>query len=111
MLSTTPIGVLQIQRRVKDGHVQEPPEPIYGGYANGRGEISLFGETIVYRVNFKNGTLRERPPLNAGAKARYDAADSGETFEYCNVSFRRLSAAEILEICCSGPFRVTPRVA
>jgi hypothetical protein len=109
MSCTTPIGILNINKKAKDGVTQEPSEPIYGGYANGRGEISLFGESIVYRVNFKNNTVRERLPLNTGAKARYDAAESGETFEYCNVGFRRLSNAEIVAICSSGSFRVTPK--
>jgi len=111
MLATTPIGVLQIHKRAKEGLVPEPAQPIYGGYANPRGEILLFTEAIVYRVNFKNSTVQQRPPLNSGAQARYDATDCGETFQYGNVSFRRLSSAEILEICASGPFRVTPKAA
>ena len=36
-------------------------------------------------------------------------AHAGEAFEYCNASFRRLSAAQILEICSSGSFSVGPR--
>ncbi len=111
MLSIAPIGVLNISKRAKDGFVQEPSEPIYGGYSNPRGEISLFGEGIVYRVNFKNNTVQQRPPLNPGAQARYDAADSGETFEYGGKSFCRLSNAQIIEICSSGSFRITPKAA
>jgi hypothetical protein len=111
MLSLMPIGVLRIHKKAKDGVVLEPSEPIYGGYANGRGQISLFGETIVYRINFKLGTIQERPPLNSGARARYDATGLGETFQYGNVIFRRLSSAEIIEICSSGSFRVTPKLA
>ena len=110
MLSITPIGVLNINKKAKDGLVREPAEPIYGGYANGRGEISLFGESIVYRVNFKNNTIQQRPPLNPGAQARYDATEAGEIFEYGNVSFRRLSSAQIVEICSSGSFRIIPKL-
>lgn len=105
---TAPIAVLNLTTRVKNRTV--PPEPVYGGYANARGEIFLFGETLVYRVNFKNQTVQQRPPLNSGAQARYDAADAGEAFEYCNVSFRRLSNAQIVEVCESGSFRVTPKI-
>ena len=110
MLYTAPIGVLNINKKANDGLVQEPAEPIYGGYANRRGEISLFGESIVYRVNFKNNTIQQRPPLNSGAQARYDATEAGEIFEYGNVSFRRLSNAQIVEICSSGSFRIIPKL-
>lgn len=103
-------GVLNINRRVNSVLVQEPSEAIYGGYANARGEISLFGESIVYRVNFKNNTIQQRPPLNAGAQARYDAVEAGEIFQYGNVCFQRLSNAQIVEICASGSFRVVPKV-
>jgi hypothetical protein len=94
-------------RRPNRRPVQESAEPIYGGYANRRGEISLFAAGIVYRVNFKNNTIAQRPPLNAGAQACYDATEAGETFEYANVTFQRLSSAQIAEICSSGWFRVT----
>jgi hypothetical protein len=105
-----PIANLEIvSKKAKDRIVQEAPEPVYGGYANARGEIFLFGEDLVYRVNFKNQTVQQRPKLNAGAQARYDATAAGEAFEYCNVSFRRLSSEQILEICSSGAFRVTPK--
>jgi hypothetical protein len=110
MLRTTPIGVLNVNKKAKDGLVREPDESIYGGYANGRGEISLFGESIVYRVNFKNNTIQQRPPLNPGAQARYDATEAGEIFEYGNASFRRLSSAEIVEICASSSFRIIPKL-
>jgi hypothetical protein len=110
MIYAAPIGVLNINRKANNGLVEEPAEPIYGGYANRRGEISLFGESIVYRVNFKNNTIQQRPPLNCGAQARYDATEAGETFEYGNVSFRRLSNAQIVEICSSGTFRVIPKL-
>jgi len=101
-----PIGILNI-RKTNNGLVQELPEPIYGGYANRRGDICLFATGIVYRVNFKNNTIEQRPPLNEGAQARYDATEAGEIFEYANVKFQRLSAAQIAEICSSGSFRVT----
>ena len=110
MLYTAPICVLKINRKANDGLVQEPVEPIYGGYANRRGEISLFGESIVYRVNFKKNTVQQWPPLNPGAQGRYDATEAGEAFEYGNASFRRLSNAEIVEICSSGAFRIIPRL-
>ena len=79
MLSTRlSIASLNINKKAKDRLVEEPSEPVYGGYANARGEIFLFGEDLVYRVNFKNQTLQQRPPLNAGAQARYDATAAGE---------------------------------
>jgi hypothetical protein len=106
----SPISELTIKRKANDGLVQEPAEPIYGGYVNRRGEISLFGERMVYRVNFKNNTVQPRPPLNSGAQARYDATEAGEDFEYANVTFRRLSSAQIVEICSSGAFRIIPKL-
>jgi hypothetical protein len=109
MLYTAPIGILNIKRRENNELIQESAEPIYGGYANRRGEIALFGENIVYRVNFKNNTIQQRPPLNSGAQARYDATEAGEIFEYGNVTFRRLSSAQIVEICSSGSFRAIPK--
>lgn len=111
MPSAAPIAVLSIQKNAKTEPTSEPFEPIFGGYANGRGEISLFGEGVAYRINFKHGTIQQRPPLNSGAQARYDAADLGGEFQYANVRFRRLSRAEIQEICSSRSFRVSPKAA
>lgn len=109
--SPAPISSLDIvSRKSKDRLVSEPPEAIYGGYANARGETLLFGKELVYRVNFKNRTIQQRPKLNPAAQARYDATEAGENFEYCNLMFRRLSGAEIVEICASGAFRVTPKL-
>lgn len=101
-----PIAVLEIGRKNKDAVVGESFEPIYGGYANARGEVSLFAERCAYRVNFKNQTLRQRPSLNAGAQAHYDAVEAGEPFVYANTTFVRLSHERIAEICASGAFRV-----
>jgi hypothetical protein len=107
----TPVASLEVvSRKSKDRLVSEPSEPIYGGYANARGEIFLFGNDIVYRVNFKNRAVQQRPKLNPAAQARYDATEAGAAFEYCNISFRRLAEAEIVEICGSGAFRVTPKL-
>ena len=58
---------------------------------------SLFGETLVYRVNLKNRTIQQRPPLNHGAQARYDDARPGEPFEYGRVGFRARPPLEIEE--------------
>lgn len=108
MISAPPIDMLKVKPKTgTDGHKSEP---IYGGYANPRGEVSLFGENLVYRVNSKNQTVRERPGLNFEAQARYDAVPPGETFEYCSRRFVRLTPEQIVEICASGPFRETPRV-
>jgi hypothetical protein len=109
MLCTAPLGILNTKRLGNNGLVQEAAEPIYGGYANRRGEISLFGKSIVYRVNLKNNTIQQRSPLNSGAQARYDATEAGETFEYANLSFQRLSSAQIVEICSAGSFRISPK--
>lgn len=109
MVIAAPVGILNLSKKTLAGAAHITPEPIYGGYTNGRGEISLFSEDLAYRVNFKSNTVQQRAGLNAGAQARYDAASAGETFEYCSVKFRRLSNAEIIEICSSGTFRVTFR--
>lgn len=110
MAIAAPVGILNLSKKTLAGTTEITPERIYGGYTNGRGEISLFSEALAYRVNFKSNTVQQRACLNPGAQARYDAASAGETFEYCSKKFRRLSNAEILEICSSGPFRVAFRV-
>lgn len=103
-----PIAVLEIGRKFRDhGTVGQSFEPIYGGYANGRGEVSLFAARCTYRVNFKSKTLRQRPGLNSGAQANYDAVEAGEPFLYAKVEFLRLSHERITEICASGSFRIT----
>jgi hypothetical protein len=84
-----PIAVLEIARKNKNGLVSQSLEPVYGGYANARGQVSLFAERCAYSVNFKSQTLRERPSL-----------------VYANVTFLRLSHERIAEICSSGTFRV-----
>jgi hypothetical protein len=102
-----PVASLAITTRVYAEGAPELSEPVYGGYANPRGEILLFaGEGNTYRVNFKNQTLQKRPPLNPGAQARYDATQAGQTFEFANKSFRRLSHEEIVAICAAHRFRV-----
>ncbi|MGA8097849.1 MAG: hypothetical protein WB810_04215 [Candidatus Cybelea sp.] len=82
---------------------------MYGGYTNSRGDIVLFAKDQAYRVDFKKQTLQLRPQLNFGAQARYDEAQAGESFEYANKTFQRLSEQEITEICESGDFKVSPR--
>lgn len=109
MVHSAPIGILNLNKKGNAGPIHAISEPIYGGYANGRGQICLFGASLVYRVNFKYNTVEQRPPLNAGAQARYDAAEAGAAFEYCNASFRRLSNDQIVEICSSGSFRLALR--
>jgi hypothetical protein len=84
-------------------------EPIIGGYSNNRGEVALIGKTTAYRVNLKNKTVRPYPALNSQAQVRYDAAESGEAFQYCSAKFCRLSDPQIVEICAAGPFRIKPR--
>lgn len=94
---------------MRDSDGLEHSEPVYGGYANARGEIVLFAKDLAYRVVFKNQILKERPPLNVGAQARYDATEAGETFEYGTKTFRRLSCQQIVDICTAGRFRVGSR--
>ncbi len=84
-------------------------EPVYGGYTNSRGDIVLFGKDQAYRVDFKKQTLQRRPQLNFGAQARYDEVQGGESFEFGNKTFQRLTERQITDICESGDFRVTPR--
>ncbi len=103
------VATLFIKGAVKGLNFLERSEPVYGGYANGRGEIVLFGKDLAYSVNLKNQILKQRPPLNLGAQARYDAAEPGEDFAYCNKIFRRLSFAQIVEICTGGHFRLGSR--
>ena len=109
MVRAAPIGILNLSKKPNAERSEAISEPIYGGYSNGRGQISLFAENVVYRVNFKYNTVAQGPPLNPGAQARYDAAEAGESFEYCSAKFRRLSNDQIVEICSSGPFRVAQR--
>jgi hypothetical protein len=101
-----PVATLSITSRFHGKDAAELSEPVYGGYANQRGEIFLFASEGAYRVNFKSQTLQRRPPLNPGAQAKYDAAEAGEQFEYGKKNFRRLSHEQIVAICGSHRFRV-----
>lgn len=87
----------------------ERSEPVFGGYANGRGDIVLFAEDLAYRIDFKYQILKPRPLLNPGAQARYDVTEAGEDFAYGNKIFRRLSLEQITDICTAGLFRVGSR--
>ena len=107
--NSSPVAVLEIK---VDGDVKgasELSDPIYGGYANSRGEVVLFGKDLAYRVDFKRQTLQLRPQLNFGAQARYDATEAGDAFNFGNKTFQRLSEQQIADVCKSGFFRVTPR--
>jgi hypothetical protein len=104
-----PVATLAITGSVRGLNCPERSEPVYGGYANGRGDIVLFAKDLAYRVNLKNQILKERPPLNSGAQARYDATDAGEDFVYGNKTFRRLSLEQIADICGGSNFRVGSR--
>ena len=101
-----PIGHLEVDHKGGNGPARQSLEPVYGGYANARGDVNLFAEHCTYRVNFKNHTLSQRPSLNAGAQAHYDAVDAGERFCYAKIEFLRLSDERIAEICASGSFRI-----
>ena len=106
-LSPSPVASLAITTGFNPKTASEVSEPVFGGYANPRGEIFLFSrDGIAYRVNFKSLTLQKRPPLNPGAQARYDATEAGDEFEFCNKTFRRLSHEQIVGICTSHRFRV-----
>ena len=107
--SASPVATLTITGAVRGLNCPKRSEPVYGGYMNRRGEIVLFAEDLAYRVNFKNQILKQRPPLNAGAQARYDAAEAGDDFEYGNATFRRLSLQQIEDICQGSNFRVGSR--
>ena len=104
--SRLPIAVLEIGRKTQNKSINQSFEPVYGGYANARGDLNLFAASCTYRVNPKNQTLRQRPSLNASAQARYDAVGAGEPFVYANREFLRLSHERIVEICASGAFRL-----
>jgi hypothetical protein len=104
-----PVATLAISGGVRGLSRAEGSEPVYGGYANGRGDIVLFAKDLAYRVNLKNQILKQRPPLNSGAQARYDATEAGEDFVYGNKTFRRLSLEQIADICSGSNFRIGPR--
>ncbi len=105
----SPVAVLEIKAERDVKGASDLSDSIYGGYANGRGEIVLFGKDLAYRVDLKKQTLQLRPRLNFGAQARYDATDAGETFSFGNKTFQRLSEQQITEVCGFGCFRVTVR--
>ncbi|MFY9737865.1 MAG: hypothetical protein WAK11_02325 [Candidatus Cybelea sp.] len=105
----SPVAVLSISANGTGRNVSELSEPVFGGYANARGEVVLFGEELAYRVNFKKQTVQQRPQLNPGAQARYDATNAGEPFEYATKTFQRLSNEQIIEICTSGRFKLSSR--
>lgn len=105
----SPIAVLAIKIAGKGPNFQMHSEPVYGGYANGRGRIVLFGKDQAYGVDFKTQTLQLRPQLNIGAQARYDQARAGDSFEFGNKTFERLSEQQITDICESGDFKLSPR--
>jgi hypothetical protein len=107
--STPPLGALAIEGGVRGLKCPERLEAVYGGYTNGRGDIVLFVEDIAFRVNLRNQIIKQRPPLNCGAQARYDATEPGEDFAYGNKIFRRLSPQQIADICAAGRFRVGSR--
>lgn len=109
MTTAAPVAALAIKGTVGGLSSPERSEPVYGGYANARGDVVLFAEDTAYHVNFKNKILKQRPPLNLGAQARYDATEAGEEFTYGNKTFRRLSLQQIEEICGTGHFRVGAR--
>lgn len=87
----------------------ERVELVYGGYANGRGDIVLFAKERAFRVNFRRQILKQGPPLNFAAQARYDAAEPGEDFAYAKKIFRRLSHRQIANICEGCNFRIGSR--
>jgi hypothetical protein len=102
-----PVAALVIRADAKSAGSSDRSEPIYGGYANPRGEIFLFGRDGAYRVNLKNQVLQRRAPLNTGAQACYDATEAGEPFVYGKKTFRRLSHEQIVGICACHRFRLT----
>jgi hypothetical protein len=107
--SSLPVAVLAIKVYVNGQERSERAEPVYGGYANARGDVVLFAKELAYRVDFKKQTLRQQPPLNPGAQARYDATEAGEQFDYGNKTFRRLSHQQISDICMAHRFRLSPK--
>lgn len=107
--SPAPVATLAITGPVGGPKCAEHFEPVYGGYANRHGQIVLFAKELAYRVDFKGQILKQRPPLNSGAKERYDATEAGEDFAYGTKTFRRLSLEQIMDICKVGHFRVGSR--
>lgn len=108
-IGALPIAALGIEGGVRGLKCPARLEPVYGGYANGRGDIVLFAKDSAFRVNFRKQILTQGPPLNLGAQARYDAAEPGEDFAFGNKIFRRLSHQQVADICAAGRFRVGSR--
>lgn len=100
-----PVAILAITTRINGKDSSEISEPVYGGYANQRGEIFLFGKDYAYGLDLKRQTAKRRPPLNTGAQERYDATRAGESFDFGNRTFLRLSHEQIVAICASNRFR------
>ncbi len=107
--SSSQVATLSIKGAVRGLDCPEHSEAVYGGYMNRRGEVVLFAKDLAYRVNFKNHILKQRPPLNFGAKACYDATEAGEDFAYGSKTFRRLSLQQIEDICDGANWRVGSR--
>lgn len=93
----------------KDAANEKRAEPIYGGYANASGLISLLGHEVAFRINLKQRTVQQSRPLNPGARQRYDGVQAGEEFIFAGKTFRRLPNSEIVELCASGSFRESAR--
>jgi hypothetical protein len=104
-----PIAALGIEGGVRGLKCPARSEPVYGGYANGRGDIVLFAKDNAFRVNLSKQIVTQRPPLNFSAQARYDSTEPGEDFAYGNKVFRRLSHQQIADICAAGVFRIGSR--
>ncbi|MBV9233648.1 MAG: hypothetical protein JO030_06370 [Candidatus Eremiobacteraeota bacterium] len=104
-----PVAALSIKSSRNSADAADTTEPVYGGYANGRGDVVLFTDEAAYGVNFKKQSLQLRPQLNPGAQARYDTTRAGDDFQYGNKTFRRLSEQQIVDICVSGAFTLAPR--
>lgn len=104
-----PIAALAITVHANGRERPESSEPVYGGYSNPRGEVVLFSKDSAYRVNFKNQTLRQQPRLNPGAQERYDATPAGQSFDYGNKTFQRLSHQQVSDICLAHRFRISAR--
>ncbi len=57
------VAVLEIKAERDVKGASDLSDSIYGGYTNGRGEITLFGKDLAYRVDLKKQTLQLRPRL------------------------------------------------
>ncbi len=101
----SPVATLAISAGGSGRALSELLEPVFGGYANARGEIVLFGKELAYRVNFKKQTLQQRPQLNRVLKLGTTQRCRGQPLTRREEDVPPAGNEQIIEICTSGRFK------